>query len=84
MSDTKQKEIPAHCDLLGRIINVGDCVAMPMGNSLQIAKVTKLNPKMVQVSRIGTRYSSTTNKYPSDLVILDSQDVTMFILKMVK
>jgi hypothetical protein len=51
-------------------------------NSLQIAKVTKLNPKMVQVSRIGSRY--TTNKYPSDLVILDSQDVTMFILKMVK
>jgi hypothetical protein len=82
MSDAKQKEIPVHCDILGRTINVGDCVAMPMMNSLQIAKVSKLNPKMVQVSRIGSRY--TTNKYPSDLVILDSQDVTMFILKMVK
>jgi hypothetical protein len=82
MSDSKQKEIPVHCDILGRTINLGDCVAMPMMNSLQIAKVSKLNPKMVQVSRIGSRY--TTNKYPSDLVILDSQDVTMFILKMVK
>jgi hypothetical protein len=84
MSEIKQKTIPVHCDILGRLINVGDCVAMPMSNSLQIAKVTKLNPKMVQVSRIGSRYHSTTNKYPNDLVILDSQDVTMYILKMVK
>lgn len=84
MSDSTRKEAPAHCDILGRLIKVDDCVAMPNGNSLQIAKVNKLNPKMVQVSRIGARYPTKTNKYPSDLVVLDSQDVTMYILKMVK
>jgi|Wag4MinimDraft_6_1082665.scaffolds.fasta_scaffold280330_1 hypothetical protein len=75
------KEIPEHRDVLGNLINMGDCVAMPAGNSLRIGIVTKLNPKMVQVKRVGTKYESKGNKYPMDLVVLNSQDVTMYLLK---
>lgn len=76
-----QKEIPQHRDLLGNMIKVGDCVAYPQSNTLQIAIVSKLNPKMVQIKRVGLRFDYTQNKYSKDLVVLDSQAVTMYLLK---
>ncbi len=76
-----QKEIPQHRDLLGNTIKVGDCVVYPQSNTLQIATVSKLNPKMVQIKRVGLRFDYTQNKYSKDLVILDSQAVTMYLLK---
>ena len=76
-----QKEIPQHRDLLGNTIKVGDCVVYPQSNTLQIAIVSKLNPKMVQIKRVGSRYEYKQNKYSKDLVVLDSQAVTMYLLK---
>lgn len=76
------KEIPVHLDLLGNPISLGNCVAFPYTNSLRIGIVTKLNPKMVQVKRVGAKRADTKyNKYPTDMVVLNSQDVTMYLLK---
>ena len=76
------KEIPNHVDLLGNPISLGNCVAFPHTNSLTIGIVTKLNPKMVQVKRVGAwRHVRKFNKYPTDMVVLNSQDVTMYLLK---
>ena len=76
------KEIPVHLDLLGNPISVGNCVAFPHMNSLRIGIVTKINPKMVQVKRVGKMLVDRKyNKYPTDMVVLNSQDVTMYLLK---
>lgn len=76
------KEIPTHLDLLGNPISVGNCVAFPYSNSLRIGIITKLNPKMVQVKRVGSKRPGIRyNKYPTYMVVLNSQDVTMYLLK---
>jgi hypothetical protein len=71
-----------HRDRLNRLLKIGDCVAYPSHNSLAIGTVKKLNPKMVKVVPLGTKYRSDgTNKYPQDLVLLDGPEVTMYLLK---
>ena len=77
------KEPIVHKDKLGRVISVGDFVAYPSRNSLEFGKVMKLNNKMVGVIPAVSKYriSSNTNKYPSDLVRLEAQDMTWYILR---
>jgi len=77
------KEPIVHKDKLGRVISVGDFVAYPLRNSLEFGKVMKLNNKMVGVIPAITKYKiyNNTNKYPSDLVRLEAQDMTWYILK---
>jgi hypothetical protein len=77
------KEVPVHKDKLGRTINVGDFVAYPIRNSLEFGKVMKLNNKMVGVIPAVSKYKvyGNTNKYPADLVRLEAQDMTWYILK---
>ena len=75
-----------HEDKLGNLINVGDYVAYPSHNSLEIGVVTKLNPKMVKVKNITPtnykwRSEDGKNKYPSDCVMVEGPLVTMYILK---
>ena len=80
---TEKKLKFEHTDKLGRIINVGDFVAYPAHNSLEFGKVMKLNAKMVGVLPAIQKYrqSNNTDKYPDDLVRLDAQDMTWYILK---
>ena len=73
------KEIPNHKDKLGRLIMVGDFVVFPDRNSLEVGVVKKLNPKMIGVGRIKSKYSQ--NKYPEDIVRLDGPEVSMYLLK---
>ena len=77
------KEPVVHKDKLGRVISVGDFVAYPIRNSLEFGKVMKLNNKMVGVIPAVSKYKiyGNTNKYPSDLVRLEAQDMTWYILK---
>lgn len=77
------KEPIVHKDKLGRVINVGDFVAYPQRNSLEFGKVMKLNNKMVGVIPAVPKYKvyGNTNKYPSDLVRLEAQDMTWYILR---
>lgn len=77
---------PEHHDKLGRPLAEGDCVAFPSSNSLCIGTVIKLNPKMLKVKQLGSTgyWARGTNKYPEDLVKLEGEEVTVFLLKHVK
>ena len=70
-----------HQDKLGRVLKVGDCVAYPSHNSLGIGTIAKLTPKMVGVVRVGAKSTFHFHKYPKDLVLLEGQDVTLYLLK---
>lgn len=74
-----------HLDKLGREIKLGDCVVAPSHNSLMIARVIKLNPKMIKIKKFNTHQRSwhqgEYNKYSEDLVILDGPEVTAYLLR---
>jgi hypothetical protein len=77
------KEVPVHKDKLGRDLNLNDCVVFPRSNSLVVGKVVKINPKMIGVEEVSNRkWAYSGNKYPQDCVIVDSADVTMYMLRM--
>ena len=80
------KDLPEHYDKLGRLLSEGDCVAFPSSNTLCIGTITKVNPKMLKVKQLGSTgyWARGTNKYPSDLVKLEGEDVTMYLLKNAK
>lgn len=72
--------IPDHRDLLGQPLTIGDCVVFPSSNTMYVGTVTKLNPKMIKVRRVGTRSKWEQNKYPQDLVRVSGPEVTMYLL----
>jgi len=76
------KEAPVHVDRIGRQVEVGDVVAVADFNGLMIAKVTKLNSKMIKIKRHPpTGRSSERNKYSKDAIKLDPEDVAVYILQ---
>lgn len=78
------KTVPEHKDKLGRVIRLEDFVCYPDGNSLEIGKVVKINPKMIKVSRIPDRnrkWGGEKNKYPVDAVLVEAKAATFYILK---
>lgn len=79
----KEMQPIAHKDKLNNELAVGDFVAYPDRNSLEFGKVMKLNNKMIGVYPVlGKRYGNRNyNKYPSDLVKLDPEDMTWYLLK---
>jgi hypothetical protein len=80
MGNSMTKPAPQHSDLFGTPLAVGDCVVFPQSNSMLVATVIKLNPKMVNVRPVGwTRLHY--NKYPKDLVRVEGSEVTMYLLK---
>lgn len=68
-----------HKDILGNTIKVDNTVVYPSHNSLRIASVVKLNPKMVNVVAIGKKYPD--RKYPTDLLVVDDPKITLYMLK---
>lgn len=76
MTKTSEYE---HKDILGNFIKVGDIVAYPSHNSMKIGTVMKLNPKMINVTAIGKKY--TDRKYPSELLTIDDPKITLYVLK---
>lgn len=80
--ETKSKKEIEHRDRLGRLLKLGDCVAVAHHNGLMIGTIKKLNPKMLKVARVGASYARSDgyNKYPSECVLLDGPEVTMFLL----
>ena len=69
-----------HKDILGKPIVPGDVVAMAYSNSLAIAIIDKLNPKMVKVKRPNSSWAQ--NKYPYDLIKIDGPDAMLYLLKL--
>ena len=74
------KEAIEHKDILGRLIEVGDVVAMANHNSMAIAIVDKLNPKMIKVKRPNSSWAQ--NKYPQDLIKIDGPEAMVYLLKL--
>ena len=76
------KESIEHRDKLGRPLKVGDCVAYPGYNHLDIGIIKKINPKMVKIVKVGAKYRHDgSNKYPEDVVLLEGSEVSMYLLK---
>jgi len=81
----------AHYDRIGREIKIGDVVAYPDNNRMEIGIITKLNKIMVKVKKMGNgqhirsgwtaRDRGEKNRYPADIVVIDGPDVTMYILR---
>jgi len=75
-----------HKDKLGRVLKIGDCVAYPESNRLEIGTIKKISAKMAMVAELGKKPSwynqNGHRKYPSDLVLLEGPLVTMYLLKM--
>lgn len=77
---TMTKKVATHVDLLGHELNVGDFVAAHYYNSLSICKITKLNPKMVQIIPV-VKGAWRKNVYPHDMVKVSPDDVTLYLLR---
>lgn len=74
--------VVVHKDILGNDIKVGDTVVYPSHNSLRVAAVKKVNPKMVNVIAVGRTYPD--RKYPTDLLVVNDPKITMYMLKHTK
>jgi len=75
------KPLPVHKDKLGQDLDLGDCVAFPDSNTLFIGKVIKLHPKLVTVVKLGGLWQFETRKYPGDLIKLESDKLTFYLLR---
>lgn len=71
-------------DLLGAELAVGDPVALANGSRLALGKIIKFSPKMVGICYLSdyrSSYSRLKYKYSTDLVKLQGEEVTMYLLK---
>jgi len=83
---------PDHRDAIGRPLKVGDPVAIPRNATrLLIGRITAMGEKQIRVVKYGKpdretdwRGKSTPAgklRYPSEAVLLDGVDITMYLLK---
>lgn len=69
-----------HQDIVGAPLFENDVVAfLYYGHSMTVGRIDKINPKMVRVRKIGSK--SCKSVYPQDCVKLESEAVTMYLLK---
>jgi hypothetical protein len=73
-------ETPAHKDMFGSVVAVGDTIAYTQDNCLHIGKITNLTAKRVHVVRIG-RHAWGSQQLPETFIKLDGAEVTAWILR---
>ena len=67
---------------MGRLLAIGDYVAYPSSNQLKIGRIAKINAKMIGVNKVPVgNWKDHSNKYPEDLIKLDEQEMTFYLLK---
>jgi len=71
--------ITEHCDILNKIIKLGDIVAYPKHNNMIIGIVKKINNKMINVIEVGRQHVD--KKYPQDLLVITDPKITIYMLK---
>jgi len=75
------KPAPVHLDKLDQEIAVGACVAVAHHNSLAVATVVKLTPKMVRIkiANITTNswYQGYHVKYGDQMMVIEGPELTM-------
>jgi hypothetical protein len=71
-----------HRDKFGRLIQLDDTVVYVYNNCLHVGTVKKFSPKMLSIARLANhKYSNKLGlRYPTDCVIVDAADVTMWLL----
>jgi hypothetical protein len=75
------KPVPEHRDILGNPLEIGSTVAVNH-HKMEICTVTKINPKMLRVHPVRPKYRGDGFlKYPSDMVSVDPQLVTLYVLQ---
>ena len=70
-----------HKDILGKDITVGSHVAAPYHNTMVLAKVLALTPKMVKLLKLNASYNKEIKKYAWECVLLEPNDITYYILR---
>ena len=71
-----------HFDRTGKSLALGDIVAYPDSNHLEIGQIVKLNPKKLTIICIEQGKKTFRRiKYSSDLVKLEGLELTVFLLK---
>lgn len=71
-----------HKDILGNDLVIGSAVAVSH-HGMCICTVAKITPKMLRVYPVKHNYRGDGYlKYPSDMVAVDAQQVTLYLLKM--
>lgn len=71
-----------HADMLDHELNVGDYVATPYRNSLEIFVVSRQTPKMVMLSHVDDNQRWEERKYPRDLIKLEHTDhLLLWVMK---
>lgn len=72
-------DVIVHKDIIGNEIKVGDTVVYPNHNSLRVALVKKINPKMINVVAVGSSWPD--RKYPTDLLVVNDPKITLYMIK---
>jgi hypothetical protein len=67
-------------DKFNRLLAKGNCVAFSHHNELKIGVITKVCPVMISISELGGR-PQLYRKYPTEMVIVDGPEVTMYCLR---
>jgi hypothetical protein len=81
-----------HVDAIGRPLKVGDPVAVPGGTTtLLIGRITAIGAKQIRIVKFGQPDRSVDRRgiekvngklrYPSESVLLDGPDITIYLLK---
>jgi len=71
-----------HKDILGRDLRPGQVIAFSQRNMLHVGKVERLTEKMARIQPFHKqRWGNGYLKYCSDMVILEGEDVLMYVLK---
>ena len=82
------KEIPQHQDYFGRDITVGDCVVFSVRNLFQVGRIVRLGQRQVMIvgydhakQNWSTGETRADRKYGSEVLKVDAQEVTMYLLR---
>jgi hypothetical protein len=67
-------------DILGNKLNKDDIVAYPLGNSLYLGIIKKINPKMLSITRVGLNSHIIDRKYPLDVILIKDKKSLLYIL----
>jgi hypothetical protein len=73
-----------HKDLFNHTLEVGMAVVYSQYNMLTIGHIIKVNPKTVRVrkySAVPGRWQQESQQYPQDLIMVNSADLTAWMLK---
>jgi hypothetical protein len=78
---TTQIQEVIHKDLFGHDINTGTVVAYARSNMMHIGVVGKMTKKMIKVNSVNGYVRGECLQYPENTIVLDSPEVTMYMLK---